>query len=246
MVIKSQELISQFRKNQYYLDEKAALLLSLACTMEKPVLVEGPAGVGKTELAKVLAEVTGSKLIRLQCYEGLDEAKALYEWNYQMQLLYLEAAKKEKHSWNLLKKAIYTAEFLLPRPLLSALQSVEPVVLLIDELDKSDEEFESFLLELLAEFQITIPELGTIKAKIKPTVIITSNSSREFSEALKRRCLHLYLDYPGPERELAIVNSKLPKLAVGLARQIVAFTQSIRHLDLKKTSNNLVNNTVSL
>ncbi|WP_227766471.1 AAA family ATPase [Zhaonella formicivorans] len=228
-----QELMEKFREKHYFLKDSAALVLFLAYKLEKPLLVEGPAGVGKTELAKVLADVAGARLIRLQCYEGLDESKALYEWNYQMQLLYLEAVKKHEN-WQQLKKNIYSQEFLLPRPLLDAIQAMEPTVLLIDELDKSDEEFESFLLELLAEFQISIPELGTIKAKNKPTVIITSNSNREFSEALKRRCFHLYLDYPDLEMETAIVSAKLPELPSQLVRQIVAFVQGLRQYDLKK------------
>ncbi len=233
MVESYQELMEKFREKHYFLKDSAALVLFLAYKLEKPLLVEGPAGVGKTELAKVLADVAGARLIRLQCYEGLDESKALYEWNYQMQLLYLEAVKKHEN-WQQLKKNIYSQEFLLPRPLLDAIQAMEPTVLLIDELDKSDEEFESFLLELLAEFQISIPELGTIKAKNKPTVIITSNSNREFSEALKRRCFHLYLDYPDLEMETAIVSAKLPELPSQLVRQIVAFVQGLRQYDLKK------------
>ncbi|MDS1030757.1 MoxR family ATPase [Bacillota bacterium LX-D] len=228
-----QELSACLIKQNYFINDNAALILFLAYKMNKPLLIEGPAGVGKTELAKVLAEVTGSTLIRLQCYEGLDEGRALYEWNYQMQLLYLEA-RRQNLDWDKLKEDIYTEEYILPRPLLKALRCNEPVVLLIDELDKSDEEFESFLLELLAEFQISIPELGTIKAKNKPTVIVTSNNSREFSEALKRRCFYLYLDYPDLEREMTIIRSKLPGISEKLATQVTTFVQNLRYFDLKK------------
>lgn len=228
-----EELLTEFKSKKYFLDQSVALVLYLACEMGKPLLVEGPAGVGKTELAKILAEVRGAKLLRLQCYEGLDEGKALYEWNYQMQLLYIEAAK-QKAEWSQLRKDVYTEEFLLSRPLLAALRTTRPAVLLIDELDKSDEEFESFLLEFLAEFQMTIPELGTIRAKNKPVVIITSNNTRDFSEALKRRCFHLYLDYPDFAREMEIISSKVPELPALLARQVVTFVQNLRQHDLKK------------
>ena len=200
----------------------------------KPLLVEGPAGVGKTELAKVLASATNSRLIRLQCYEGLDESKALYEWNYQKQLLCLQVKQNQTKSWREAKDDIFTPEFLLRRPLLEALDSEEPVVLLIDEVDKSDEEFESFLLEILSDYQVTVPEMGTIKAKRIPVAVLTSNNFRDFGDALKRRCIHLYLDYPTFERELEIVKLKVPGISQALAQQAVLFIQTIRKQSLKK------------
>ncbi|MDN5348593.1 MAG: hypothetical protein PWP65_2158 [Clostridia bacterium] len=204
----------------------------LAGILEKPLLVEGPAGVGKTELAKALARATATQLIRLQCYEGLDESKALYEWNYYKQLLYLQA--QGRSPWQEVKKDLFTEEFLLPRPLLKALLSPHPVTLLIDELDKSDEEFESFLLEALSDYQVSIPEYGTVKARATPLIIITSNRTRELSDALRRRCLYLYLDYPSREEELAILRMKLPAMPVQLASQAVSFVQSLRSRGLKK------------
>jgi MoxR-like ATPase len=228
------ELQQQLAKNNYLIDKAVATVVYLAIKLQKPLLVEGPAGVGKTELAKVLAEVTNSKLIRLQCYEGLDEAKALYEWNYQKQLLCLQVKQNQSKSWQDARQDIFTKEFLLCRPLLLALESTEPVVLLIDEVDKSDEEFESFLLEILSDYQITIPELGTIKAQQIPLAILTSNNFRDFGDALKRRCIHLYLDYPDFERELQIINLKVPGIKSALAQQIVRFIQTIRRQNLKK------------
>ena len=194
----------------YLADEPAALVSFLAQRLGKPVLVEGPAGVGKTELAKALSRATGRELVRLQCYEGLDEAKAMYEWNYRKQLLRIQAGGEG--GWDDVQEDIFSTEFLLTRPLMQAISSPEPVVLLIDEIDKTDQEFEAMLLELLSDFQITIPELGQISATTMPIVVLTSNDSRELTEALKRRCLYLWLDYPGIEREMEIVRLHAPEL----------------------------------
>jgi len=229
-----EELQKKLAACDYITDRHVATIVYLALKLQKPLLVEGPAGVGKTELAKVLAQATNSRLIRLQCYEGLDEAKALYEWNYQKQLLRLHVAQTQSKDWEEAKQDIFTPEFLLRRPLLEALSSEEPVVLLIDEVDKSDEEFESFLLEILSDYQVTIPELGTVKSNHIPAVILTSNSSREFGDALKRRCIHLYLDYPTFERELDIIHLKVPGINDCLAQQIVSFVQILRKQRLKK------------
>ncbi|MCF8010270.1 MAG: MoxR family ATPase [Clostridiales bacterium] len=232
-VFKSIENISDKLYNSNYLaDRRLAISVFLAEELQKPLLVEGPAGVGKTELGKALSRAAGISLIRMQCYEGLDEAKSLYEWNYQKQLLYIQnaAGKTGDGGWEKLQQSIYTEEFLLPRPLLKALRSDEKVVLLIDELDKSDDEFESFLLEALSEYQVTIPEYGTITAVNAPLVVLTSNSRRELSDALKRRCLHLYIDYPSMERELQIVKMKVPGINEKLAEQLVKFVQSVRNL----------------
>lgn len=229
-----EELQQKLAEHNYLTDRNVATVVYLALKLQKPLLIEGPAGVGKTELAKVLAAATQSRLIRLQCYEGLDEAKALYEWNYQKQLLCLQVKQNQSKSWEEAKEDIFTPEFLLRRPLLLALESREPVVLLIDEVDKSDEEFESFLLEILSDYQITIPELGTIKATQIPVAVLTSNNFRDFGDALKRRCIHLYLDYPSFERELEIVRLKVPGIQNALARQLVRFIQVIRKQDLKK------------
>jgi MoxR-like ATPase len=229
-----EELQQKLAECDYLTDRSVATVVFLAIRLQKPILVEGPAGVGKTELAKVLASATNSRLIRLQCYEGLDEAKALYEWNYQKQLLCLSVKQNQSKSWREAKDDIFTPEFLLRRPLLEALDSKESVVLLIDEVDKSDEEFESFLLEILSDYQITVPELGTIKAKRIPVAVLTSNNVRDFGDALKRRCIHLYLDYPTFERELEIVNLKVPGIDQALAQQAVLFIQTIRKQSLKK------------
>jgi MoxR-like ATPase len=227
----------------YLADESGALVSYLAAQLGKPVLVEGPAGVGKTELAKALSRYTGRELIRLQCYEGLDEAKALYEWNYRKQLLSIQAKAaapgREAEEAALVAKPslddeIFTDEFLLTRPLLAAIASKDPVVLLIDEIDKTDQEFEAMLLEVLSDFQISIPELGRVEATTMPLVLLTSNNSRELTEALKRRCLYLWLDYPDAERELEIVRLHAPELDEKLARRLVEVVQMVRDLDLKK------------
>ena len=223
----------------YLADEPAALVSFLAQKLGKPVLVEGPAGVGKTELAKALSRSTGRPLVRLQCYEGLDEAKALYEWNYKKQLLRIQtgtgtAGGPGESDWREVQDDIFGEEFLLPRPLMTAIASPEPVVLLIDEIDKTDQEFEAMLLELLSDFQITIPELGQISATTMPIVILTSNDSRELTEALKRRCLYLWLDYPGIEREMEIVLLHAPEMPRELARRLVEVIEMVRALDLKK------------
>jgi MoxR-like ATPase len=215
----------------YLADEPAALVAYLAQTLGKPVLVEGPAGVGKTELAKALSRATGRSLIRLQCYEGLDEAKALYEWNYRRQLLRIQAAGEQSPD---AFDDIFSEDFLLTRPLLEAIASQEPVVLLIDEIDKTDQEFEAMLLEVLSDFQISIPELGVIEARTHPIVVLTSNNSRELTEALKRRCLYLWLDYPEVEREMEIVRLHAPELDEALARRLVEVVHMVRQLDLKK------------
>jgi MoxR-like ATPase len=217
----------------YLADDSAALVSYLAGQLGKPVLVEGPAGVGKTELAKALSRTTGRKLVRLQCYEGLDEAKALYEWNYRKQLLRIQVESDEA-GWREVKDDIFGEEFLLPRPLLTAISEEEPVVLLIDEIDKTDQEFEAMLLEVLSDFQVSIPELGVVEARTRPIVLLTSNNSRELTEALKRRCLYLWLDYPDVDRELAIVRLHAPDLSEEMARKLVEVVQMVRGLDLKK------------
>ena len=220
----------------YLADESAALVAYLAQRLGKPVLVEGPAGVGKTELAKAISRASGRELIRLQCYEGLDEAKALYEWNYRKQLLRIQAETKEEAEagWDAARSDIFGEEFLLTRPLLAAIASPEPVVLLIDEIDKTDQEFEAMLLEVLSDFQISIPELGVIEAKTHPVVVLTSNNSRELTEALKRRCLYLWLDYPDVEREMQIVHLHAPELDQTLTRRLVEIIHMVRDLDMKK------------
>jgi MoxR-like ATPase len=226
------EVKDALAKVGYLADEPAALVSFLAQRLEKPVLVEGPAGVGKTELAKALSRATGRELVRLQCYEGLDEAKALYEWNYRKQLLRIQAGGED--GWEDVHGDIFDKEFLLERPLMQAIASPEPVVLLIDEIDKTDQEFEAMLLELLSDFQITIPELGQISATTMPIVVLTSNDSRELTEALKRRCLYLWLDYPGVEREMEIVQLHVPELSEAVTRRLVEVIEMVRALDLKK------------
>ena len=216
----------------YLADEPAALVAYLAQRLGKPILVEGPAGVGKTELAKAISRATQRRLIRLQCYEGLDEAKALYEWNYRKQLLRIQAEARE--AWEGVHDEIFAEEFLLTRPLLEAISSTEPVVLLIDEIDKTDQEFEAMLLEVLSDFQISIPELGVIEARTRPVVVLTSNNTRELTEALKRRCLYLWLDYPELDHELAIVKLHSPELSDTLGSRLVEVVHMVRQLDLRK------------
>src|ERR671922_245556 len=217
----------------YLADESAALVTYLAGRLGKPVLVEGPAGVGKTELAKAVSRATERNLIRLQCYEGLDEAKALYEWNYRKQLLRIQTESADA-GWQEVRDDIFGEEFLLPRPLLTAISTQKPVVLLIDEIDKTDQEFEAMLLEVLSDFQISIPELGLVEARTRPLVLLTSNNSRELTEALKRRCLYLWLDHPRLEHELAIVKLHTPDLDDAIARKLVEIVHMVRGLDLKK------------
>jgi len=217
----------------YLPGESTALVAYLATRLGKPVLVEGPAGVGKTELAKALARHLGRELVRLQCYEGLDEAKALYEWNYRKQLLRIQAEASDT-GWDAVQEDIFGEEFLLARPLMSAIASEQPVVLLIDEIDKTDQEFEAMLLEVLSDFQISIPELGRVQSRTHPIVLLTSNNSRELTEALKRRCLYLWLDYPSLEHELEIVRLHAPELEETVARRLVEVIGMVRELDLKK------------
>ena len=221
------------REVGYLPGESAALVSFLATKLGKPVLVEGPAGVGKTQLAKSLADYLGRRLVRLQCYEGLDEAKAMYEWNYRKQLLRIQA-ESEGAGWQEVQDDIFGEEFLLERPLMTAISSPEPVVLLIDEIDKTDQEFEAMLLELLSDFQISIPELGRIEARTLPVVLLTSNNTRELTEALKRRCLYLWLDYPELEHELQIVRLHSPDVSERVARKLVEIVHRVRELDLKK------------
>jgi MoxR-like ATPase len=231
----------------YLADEGIAGVVFLADRLGKPVLVEGPAGVGKTELAKSVAAMTGSRLIRLQCYEGLDESKALYEWNYKKQLLRIQAQRVVESgdgaaadaagaggSWSDLEEDIFSEDFLLTRPLLEAIRATEPVVLLVDEVDRVEVETEALLLEVLSDYQVSIPELGTVAATQLPLVFLTSNNTRELSEALKRRCLYLHIDYPELEREKAIVLARVPEITDHLADQIVRIVRSLRSLELKK------------
>ena len=243
------QVVEQLGEQEYICDRKIGTVVYLAQQLEKPVLVEGPAGVGKTELAKVVAGATGRELIRLQCYEGLDEAKALYEWEYSKQLLYTqilkdkvaeaisgatslaEAAERVGHE----DSVFFSPRFIVPRPLMRAITSEKPCLLLIDEVDKSDPEFEAFLLEVLSDFQVTVPEIGTIEAVTQPLVFLTSNDAREMSDALKRRCLHLWIDYPSPELELKILDTKVPGIDQRLAREVVEVMHRVRDLDLKKS-----------
>jgi MoxR-like ATPase len=228
-----QDVAQGLRSVGYLPGESTALVSYLAAKLGKPILVEGPAGVGKTELAKALAAFLGRGLVRLQCYEGLDEAKALYEWNYRKQLLRIQA-EASGTGWDDVQDDIFGEEFLLERPLMTAIASEEPVVLLIDEIDKTDQEFEAMLLELLSDFQISIPELGRIEARTQPVVLLTSNNTRELTEALKRRCLYLWLDYPSLEHELEIVKLHAPELDGRVARKLVEVVAMVRELDLKK------------
>ena len=243
------ELKTALIKHRYITSDEIATVLYLSQQLDKPLLTEGPAGVGKTELAKSIALATGRSLIRLQCYEGLDETKALYEWEYAKQLLYTQLLRDKlqetlANADSLTAAAdrlaqeedvFFSERFLLQRPLLKAILSDEPVVLLIDEIDRADAEFEAFLLEILSDFQVSVPELGTIYARHMPLVVLTSNNTRELSEALKRRCLYLYIDYPSIEQEMAVVRLKVPDLSARMARQVVELVQSLRTLDLRKS-----------
>jgi len=226
----------RLRKVDYLSDEGIAGIVYLADRLGKPILVEGPAGTGKTQLAKSVAEILGARLIRLQCYEGLDESKALYEWNYKKQLLRIQATKNEGEDagWDAIEEDIFSDEFLLTRPLLEAIRAEDPVVLLIDEVDRVEVETEALLLEILSDYQVSIPELGTITANQIPMVFLTSNNTRELSEALKRRCLYLHVDYPDMEREKEIVLTKVPGVTETLADEIARIVRSIRQLELKK------------
>jgi MoxR-like ATPase len=229
----AEDLATGLRAAGYLPGESTALVAYLAARLGKPVLVEGPAGVGKTELAKAMATYLGRELVRLQCYEGLDEAKALYEWNYRKQLLRIQVEASDA-GWDAVQDDIFGEEFLLTRPLMQAIASEAPVVLLIDEIDKTDQEFEAMLLELLSDFQITIPELGRVEARTHPVVLLTSNNTRELTEALKRRCLYLWLDYPSIEQELEIVRLHAPDLPETVANRLVEVIGMVRELDLKK------------
>jgi MoxR-like ATPase len=228
------EVVTRLRTADYLSDANIAGVVYLADRFEKPVLVEGPAGVGKTELAKAVATVSGARLIRLQCYEGLDEAKALYEWNYKKQLLRIQADREHERDWETVESDIFSESFLLTRPLLEAIRAHEPVVLLIDEVDRVEVETEALLLEVLSDFQVSIPELGTIVGTQRPLVFLTSNNTRELSEALKRRCLYLHVDYPDLDREKDIVRVRVPEIDEELAEQIARVVRSVRELDLKK------------
>jgi MoxR-like ATPase len=243
-----EEIQQEFESHQYICNTQIATCVYIAHNLQKPIMVEGPAGVGKTELAKTTAEILGVPLVRLQCYEGLDESKALYEWKYGKQLLYTQLLKDTLGdvldgavglSQSMVKlqnheDLFFSEGFLEPRPLYKALQEEHGCVLLIDEIDKSDHEFEAFLLEILSEFQVSIPELGTLKAKIKPLVFLTSNNTREMSDALKRRCLHLHIDFPDEQLERRILHKRVPELSANLTKEVVSFIQQIRELDLKK------------
>jgi MoxR-like ATPase len=235
MQVTVEEVRAGLRAARYVTTGRVETALFLALALEKPLLAEGPAGAGKTELGKVLASMLGAELVRLQCYEGLDEARALYEWNYQKQLLRIQADRAEGRAWEDVSSHIFSADFLLERPLLRAIVAPRRVVLLIDELDKADPEFEAFLLEVLSEFQVSVPELGTIRARERPVVVLTSNRTRELSEALVRRCLHLFIDFPGPEKEAEIVALKVPDLEAKLQVQVARFVAGLRKLDLRKS-----------
>jgi MoxR-like ATPase len=222
------------KRAHYITNERVETAIFLALALDKPLLIEGPAGSGKTEIAKVLAEMLSTELVRLQCYEGLDEARALYEWNYQKQLLRLQADEAQGARWEDVSEHIFSREYLLERPLLKAITAPRRIVLLIDEIDKADEEFEAFLLELLSDFQVTVPELGTLRAHERPVVVLTSNRARELSEALRRRCLHLFIDFPGIEQERRIIELKVPNIDERLAAEAARFVSAVRKLGLRK------------
>ena len=219
----------------YVASDDLAVALQLALSLGRPLLLEGAAGVGKTEVARTLAATRDTRLIRLQCYEGLDAAQALYEWNYQRQLLTIRAAAEDGETGKAVEARIFSRDFLLERPLLAAITQHTPPVLLIDEIDRADEEFEAYLLEILSEYQITIPELGTITATARPIVILTSNGTRDLSDALRRRCLYTYVDYPDRETELAILKARCPGIEGHLAAQVIGFVQKLREEELEKT-----------
>jgi MoxR-like ATPase len=234
MIPQVQQLIEDFDRLGYVVEEELATVLLLTLNLNKPLLLEGPPGVGKTEAAHIISSLKNTELIRLQCYEGLDAHSAIYEWNYQKQLLAIKLAENEKLSTEQKEAHIFSEEFLMKRPLLKAISSEQQPVLLIDEIDRADEEFEAFLLELLSDFQISIPELGTIKAKHKPIVILTSNRTRELSDALKRRCLYHWIDYPNFQKELNILRKRVPQFEETLAVQLVRFVHYLREMKLQK------------
>jgi len=234
MEVTREQVRDGLRAARYITTSRVETALFLALVLEKPLLAEGPAGAGKTELAKVLAEMLRTDLVRLQCYEGLDEARALFEWNYQKQLLRIQADRAEGRGWDEVSHHIFSRDFLLERPLLRAITAPRKVVLLIDEVDKADPEFEAFLLEVLSDFQVSVPELGTIRARERPVVVLTSNRTRELSEALVRRCLHLFVDFPGAETEAEIIALKVPELDARLRVQVARFMAGLRKLDLRK------------
>ena len=234
MIPEVKELINRFDQLDYVVEEELATVIFLMLMLKKPLLLEGPPGVGKTEVANIVANYKGHELIRLQCYEGLDVSTSVYEWNYQKQLLHIKLNEKEKISATEQEKVIFSDEFLLKRPLLKAITSDKPAVLLLDEIDRADEEFEAFLLELLSDFQISIPELGTIKAKHKPVVILTSNRTRDLSDALKRRCLYHWVDFPTFDKELAILEKRVGG-EVEMLQQLVKFIEYLRGQNLQKT-----------